>query len=132
MMWQFLHTAIHNAVAPLPFLFGHLVPSILILGLRQPRPSWGHFVRQSGVGGCLLLALYVVVVRLEVWWLAGERLPYFTDVAFAGLLVWVVLGGRPWRAEAAWLDRLGRGVAGFWAVWLLIRAADHLGFGCNV
>jgi hypothetical protein len=132
MVWIYLHAAIHNVIAPLPFLFGHLVPAVLILGLRQPRPSWGHFVRQSGVGGCFLLAVYVLVVRLETWWLAGDRLPFFTDLAFAVLLFWVVLGRPPWRAEPTWLDRLGRGVAGYWAFWLLIRAADHLWFGCEV
>src|SRR5690349_17630127 len=40
-VWIYLHAAIHNVIAPLPFLFGHLVPAVLILGLRRPRPSWG-------------------------------------------------------------------------------------------
>jgi hypothetical protein len=129
--WLFLHVEIHNLLAPLPFLFGYLVPTALILGLRQPRPCWGHFVLQSGVGGCLLVLLYALV-RLEIWWIGGERVPFVADAIFSGLLLWVVLGRRPWRAEPTWLDRLGRGVAGYWMLALLARAADHILLGCTV
>ncbi len=131
MGWMDLHVAIHNLLAPWPFLLGYLVPAVLILALRQPRPSWRHFVRQSGVGGCLLLATYAVV-RLEIWWIGGERIPFAADAVFAGLLLWVVLGRRPWRAEPTWLDRLGRGVAGYWMLALMARAADHVLLGCTV
>jgi hypothetical protein len=130
MAWRYLHAEIHNVIAPLPFLFAYLVPAVLILGLRQPRPSWSAFVRQSGVGGCLLIVVSILF-RLDLWWLDDQRLPFFADVVFAGLLCWAVLGRRPWRAKPTWLDRLGRGVAGYWAVAFLIRAADHLWFGCG-
>jgi hypothetical protein len=128
--WQFLHVEVHNLLAPLPFLFGYLVPAVLILGLRQPRPSWGHFVRQSGVGGCLLLFLYAIV-RLEIRWIGGEKVPFIADAVFAGLFLWVVLGRRPWSAEPTWLDRLGRAVAGYWMLALLARGADHILLGCG-
>jgi hypothetical protein len=129
--WWFLHAEIHNLFAPLPFLFAYLVPTVLVLGLRQPRPTWGHFVRQAGIGGCLLVFLYAFV-RLEIWWIGGEKIPFVIDAVFSGLLLWVVLGRHPWRAEPTWLDRLGRGVAGYWMLALLARAVDHIVFGCTV
>jgi hypothetical protein len=129
--WQFLHVSVHNLLAPLPFLFGYLVPTVLIMGLRQPRPSWRALVREAGFGSCLLVFLYAFV-RLELWWLGGEKLPFAADAVFAGALVWVVLGRRPWHVEPMWFDRLGRVVATYWIIAFSLRAADHILLGCGV
>jgi hypothetical protein len=131
MAWRYLHAAIHNVLSPWPFLFGYLVLAVLILGFRRPRPSWRQLARRSGFGGCLLLFIYAFV-RLDLWWLGGENLPFVADAVFAGILLWGVLGRRPWHAEPTWLDRLGRGVVIFWILFLSIRAADHTLFGCEV
>jgi hypothetical protein len=129
--WLYLHAAAHNVVAPGPFLLGYLVPAVLILGLRQPQSSWRGLIRQSGFGSCLLLGLYPLV-RLEVWWLGGAGSAYAADAAMASVLLWAVLGWRPWQAEPTWLDRLGRGVASCWIIVLSLWAADHVLCGCGV
>jgi hypothetical protein len=128
--WRELHIAVHNVLAPWPFLFGYVLPAVLVLGLRQPRPSWRALVLRSGFGSCLLVVLYALV-RLEVWWLAGDRFPFYADAAFAIFLLWVVLGRPPWRADPTWLDRLGRGIGLYWVVFFAIRAADHFWLGCG-
>lgn len=128
--WRMLHAAVHNIVAPCPFLLGFLVPAVLIVGIRPPRTRLRQLVRWPGFGSCLLLGLYPLV-RLEAWWLGGEHAVAAADAAMAGVLLWAVLGRRPWHPEPAWLDRLGRGIAFGWIVILSMRVADHVLLGCG-
>jgi hypothetical protein len=81
-----------------------------LLRFRKPRPSLRAVLRQSGVAVCL-------GVMTDLQWVAGIDVmgPAFS-VASIGVLLWPLMGIRPWRLEASWVDRLGRAVGWGWIV----------------
>lgn len=92
-----------------------------LVRLRKPRPPLRAVVRQSGTAVCLGLILASLMMT-DLQWLAGIYLtvrPAF-PAASIGLLLWPLLGIRPWRLEASWIDRLGRAVG--WG-WIVVMAA---------
>ncbi len=100
------------------------------LRLRRPRPPWRRLGRQPGwvaacsaVPGMAVLALGVGVNVLgwggSVFYLDDIEMSLFVLApSLAGATVlgaWMALVlGRRWRAEASWLDRLGRALGVYW------------------
>ncbi len=96
-----------------------------LVRLRKPRPTLRAVVRQSGTAVCLGVILASLILT-DLEWLAGIYLtfrPAFPVVSI-GLLLWPLLGIRPWRLEASWVDRLGRAVGWGWIVVMAAASAE--------
>ena len=122
--WMTLHLAAHNVLHGFRFLFGYLVVAVLVIGLRQPRAPFRELIRQPGIGGCLFLVV-IPWIYLEIWWLNGERFPYWIYIIFACGLIYILLANPPWRAASGWIDRLSRAVAWYWVMAMVVWAADE-------
>lgn len=96
-----------------------------LVRLRKPRPPLRAVVRQSGIAVCLGVIVAALILT-DLQWLAGIDLT--RRVAFpmvsALLLLWPLLGIRPWRLEASWVDRLGRAVGWGWIVVMAAASAE--------
>jgi hypothetical protein len=89
-----------------------------VLRLRRPRPPLGELVRQSGLVVCLGVILGTLI-SVDIMWLAGADAFFLVLYYFPALpllLLWPILGIFPWRIEASWIDRLGRGVGWGWVI----------------
>jgi hypothetical protein len=67
----------------------------------------------------LVVCLGVIVgtrTVVDLRWVAQIEVARGVIWASALLLLWPVLGLPPWRSEAGWIDRLGRGVGWGWVV----------------
>jgi hypothetical protein len=117
--------AIQLGISALTPYLAALTAAVLVVRLRQPRPSLRRIGRQPGmvasttataamaIGGVWigsLLAAGSRFIRVETIFVG-----YAQEVSFAVLGAWVALAisGR-WRAEARWIDRLGRLVGLTW------------------
>ena len=117
------------AILSLPFAVAWTV-AVIPLQLKRPRPARRRLARQPGwmaacsaVPGMMLLALGVGVIFLG-W---GRSSFYLDDLEFSlfalapslagatvlGSWMTLIVGGR-WRAEASWIDRLGRALGVYW------------------
>jgi hypothetical protein len=107
-------------------------PTLLVLRLRHPRPRWRRLGSQPGMVGSsaatLVLCLGLLPLIPPDEWLLMS-LPFDPRASFfyrgypgygvAG--AWVILAlCERWRAEASWLDRLGRAVGWGWIIVNLI------------
>jgi hypothetical protein len=90
-----------------------------LMRLRQPRPTPRELVRQSGLAACLAVVLGTLVL-VDLSWVAHIDFPGPVILLPLLLLLWPVLGLPPWRSEASWIDRLGRGVGWGWLVLVTI------------
>ncbi len=94
----------------------------LLLRLGSPRPPRGQLVRQAGFVSCLAATIgYILIFNLE--WLGEFELPPWLIQDLTLLLLWPVLGLRPWRTEPCGIDRLGRAVGWGWIVASATRTA---------
>jgi hypothetical protein len=99
-----------------PVLLGLMVAQP-ILRLLRPRPPLAQIVRQSGFVTCLMgIALVCMLLTLGEMWFSGFALTLGLTRAIILLMIWPLLGLRPWHAERSWIDRLGRGVGWGWIV----------------
>lgn len=121
-------------VGPPSGLFVAWAPGLIAVRLRSPRPRGRRLVRQPGLVAAV--ALLVAIVPGLLWCLSlwsyrpgfrdrfnfHERWVLVTewaDAAVAGSWLALIVAGR-WRAEASWIDRLGRISGGYWVFRLLI------------
>ena len=83
--------------------------------LRSPRPPLRHMARQAGFVASVA-ALFGYAVTLDIQSIGNFILPPWSFLVLALLLLWPLLGIRPWRTEPSWIDRLGRAVGWGWIV----------------
>ena len=96
------------------------------LRLLRPRPPLGHLVRQAGFVACLAaiagyLWLWDLSCTKEVYRVCGRCPGPFAGPPWslqesAILVIWPLVGLRPWRKDPGWLDRLGRAVGWGWVL----------------
>jgi hypothetical protein len=86
-----------------------------LIRLRRPRPPLGSVIRQPGFVVCLSVILGTLVM-VDLEWVINTRLFFGALWCIALLLVWPVIAAPPWRAEANWVDWLGRGVGVGWII----------------
>jgi hypothetical protein len=99
-----------------PVLLGLMIAQPL-LRLRRPRPALSHVVRQSGFAICMIgIALVCLLLPMGDWWFSGVALALGMTRVIILLMVWPLLGLRPWLKEPSWIDRLGRGVGLGWII----------------
>lgn len=112
-----------------PVLLGLMVAQPMIR-LRRPRPPMSEVIRQSGFVTCLIgLALVAMLMSLGDAWFSGVALTVGLTRVLILLMLWPLLGLRPWRAEPSWVDRLGRAVGWGWILALLGGAVlEYLGW----
>jgi hypothetical protein len=109
-----------------PVLLGLMVAQPL-LRLRRPRPPLEQVVRQSGFVACLMgiVALAVVLAMGDLWFSLTALSLGSTRVIIL-LMIWPLCALAPWRAEASWIDRLGRAVGWGWIA--ALAAGTVLGY----
>jgi hypothetical protein len=115
---------IHNLLLPTlcPVLLGLMVAQPM-LRLRKPRPPLSRVVRQSGFVISLIgIALVCLLLSIGDWWFSGVALTLGMTRVMILLMIWPLLGLRPWHAERSWIDRLGRGVGWGWILAIAIMA----------
>jgi hypothetical protein len=110
--------------AVIPYL-ATLTPAVVIMRLRQPRPSLRRVGRQPGSIACTVAT---VAMAIEALWIASLLargsgcinastvfVGYAQQVSFAVVGGWVTLAlsGR-WRSEPGWIDRIGRILGVIW------------------
>jgi len=103
-----------------PVLFCVLVAMTLvqpILRLRSPRPPLRELIHQSGFVACVAVIVGTFLF-VDLWWFAVIPNSSLLVEAAMLLLLWPILGLRPWSLEPSWIDRLGRGVG--WG-WIILR-----------
>jgi hypothetical protein len=84
-----------------------------VMRLRRPRPPRGDLIWQAGFVSCLAVILGTLIL-VDLSWAARDSATQAMMLVPIALLLWPALGLRPWRAEASWIDRLGRGVGWGW------------------
>jgi hypothetical protein len=101
----------------IPYLAA-LTPAMLILRLRQPRPTLRHVGRQPGMVACTVATIAMAIETLwigSLLWIGSGFIHaetifvgYAQQVSFAVVGAWLALAlsGR-WRTENSWIDRLG-------------------------
>jgi hypothetical protein len=117
---------------PIAFLASIWTLALIPLRLRSPRPRRIRLMRQPGmavgvaVGVMFALSAYTATIgllkpfapfpSLMHWWGGIQlRIPF----AVAGAWLGLILAGR-WRAEAGWIDRLGRVLGIFWIAQIML------------
>jgi hypothetical protein len=99
-----------------PVLLGLMIAQPM-LRLRRPRPPLSQVVRQSGFVTCLIgIALVCLLLPMGDWWFSGFTLTLGLTRTVILLMIWPLLGLRPWRTERSWIDRLGRCVGWGWII----------------
>jgi hypothetical protein len=113
--------------------------AVALLVLRRPRPGLRRLVRRPGAMACLAagvatlanLAIYLAAEGSRLAEMSNWAGPILVSSILAGTAVascWLTMAasGR-WRAERAWLDRLGRALGFAWLasypllLWLAVR-----------
>jgi hypothetical protein len=104
-----------------------LTPALLILRLRQPRPTLRHVGRQPGMVACTAATIAMAIetrwIGSLIWVGSGfihaetVFVGYAQQVSFAVVGAWIALAlsGR-WRPEKSWIDRSGRLIGWVWVV----------------
>ena len=121
-------------------LLAMLTLALIPIRFLGPRPRFRRVRRQPGFLASLAVALAFMLAGLPgvIMWLASGRscidvsdwfasgMMGWTATEYGGLAVlaaWLTLFlGRRWRAEASWVDRLGRAMGLFWIVAFLVVA----------
>jgi hypothetical protein len=113
-----------------PVLLGLMVAQPL-LRLRRPRPPLEQVVRQSGFVTCLMgTVALAVVLAMGDFWFSLTALSLGSTRVIILLMIWPLCALAPWRAEASWIDRLGRAVGWGWIAALAAGTVlGYLGFG---
>lgn len=102
-----------------PLFLGLMVAQPL-LRLRRPRPPLVEVARQSGFVTCLMGILAVVLLLpMGSEWFSLLALSLGSTRVIILLMIWPLCALPPWRAEATWIDRLGRVVGWGWIAALL-------------
>jgi hypothetical protein len=98
----------------LDFLFV-LLPALMILRLRRPRPPLRSILTQPGVTACAMpVAMFFVILPFSLLagsGIGGEALEMAMQVLLiaAAPLAWIcLLVTRRWNSEPSWIDRAGR------------------------
>ena len=132
-LWQWLHGVGSCFVVP-------MMAALVVIRLRQPRPSLRRLGRQPGFVACLAMLSSLVPGGLWVatfYHLPGQTfnviwtiITYYTDSAVLGSWLALSLAGR-WRSEPGWIDRSGRVLGWYWIVmfaWMpAVQAARTIG-----
>jgi hypothetical protein len=109
-----------------PVLLGLMVAQPL-LRLRRPRPPFGQVVRQSGFVTCLMgIVVVATILPMGELWFSLMALSLWSTRVIILLMIWPLCALAPWRAEASWIDRLGRAVGWGWIA--ALAAGTLLGF----
>ena len=111
-----------------PVLVGLMVAQPM-LRLRHPRPPMSAVARQSGFVICMMgIALVCLLLPMGDMWFSGFALNLGLTRAFILLMIWPLLGLRPWHAERSWIDHLGRSIGLGWVVAIALGALlEHMG-----
>jgi hypothetical protein len=105
-----------------PVLVGLMVAQPM-LRLRHPRPPMSAVARQSGFVICMMgIALVCLLLPIGDMWFSGFALNLGLTRAFILLMIWPLLGLRPWCTERSWIDRLGRSIGLGWVVAIALGA----------
>ena len=97
-----------------PVLLGLMIAQP-VLRLRRPRPPFSQVWRQSGFVVSLMgIGLVCLLMPMGTWWFSGVVLTLGLTRVVILLMIWPLLGLRPWHTERSWIDRLGRGVGWGW------------------
>jgi hypothetical protein len=93
-----------------------LIPCLLVLRLRRPRPPLWQVIRQPGFGVCATLILGTLLV-VDLHYLFRLDLgPTALFLTSSLIMLWIVLSLPPWRPETSWVDRAGRTAGVGWIV----------------
>jgi len=113
-----------------PVLLGLMVAQPL-LRLRRPRPPFEQVVRQSGFVTCLMgIVVVATLLPMGDYWFSLTALSLGSTRVMIVLTIWPLCALAPWRAEASWIDRLGRAVGWGWMAALTAGAVlEYLGWG---
>jgi hypothetical protein len=111
-----------------PVLLGLMIAQPL-LRLRRPRPPLSQVVRQSGFAICLTdIALVCLLLPMGDLWFSEVALTLGMTRVIILLMIWPLLGLRPWHTERSWIDRLGRGVGWGWIMAIAVMAVlEYMG-----
>jgi hypothetical protein len=94
-----------------------------LLRLKRPRPPLAQVARQPGLVSCLVAVLLAcLLMTIGDWWFSGISLTLPLTRGMILFTLWPLLLLPPWRAEAGWVDRLGRVVGWGWIAALLVGA----------
>jgi hypothetical protein len=105
-----------------PVLLGLMIAQPL-LRLRRPRPPMSEVFRQSGfVISMIGIALMCLLLFMGDWWFSGVALTLGMTRFMILLMIWPILGLRPWHTERSCIDRLGRGVGLGWIIAIAVMA----------
>jgi hypothetical protein len=97
-------------------LLASLVPALLIIRLRRPRPPFRLVIRQPVFAVCAALIVgALVVVDLHFLFRIDLR-PTVVLLTSCMILLWIVAGLPPWRPEPSWIDRAGRAAGVGWII----------------
>jgi hypothetical protein len=106
-----------------PVLLGLMIAQP-VLRLRRPCPPLSQVCHQSGFVVSLMgLGLVCLLMPMGPWWFSGVSLTLWLTRFVILLMIWPLLGLRPWHTEPSWIDRLGRGVGWGWIVAIACMAA---------
>jgi hypothetical protein len=111
-----------------PVLLGLMIAQPL-LRLRRPRPPLSQVVRQSGFAICMIgIALVCLLLPMGDLWFSEVALTLGMTRVIVLLMIWPLLGLRPWHTEGSWIDRLGRGVGLGWIMAIAVVAVlEYMG-----
>jgi hypothetical protein len=140
--WEFVAVIALDAYWILTPLLLTWTLALWLLRLRQPRPRFRRLVRQPGMAATTAILLTVLILPVKVVgmfavaWLAGSypfvaannelRMDiffvyarhYLTALCDGVLAAWLVLWlARVWRSESSWIDRAGRALGIFVAIY---------------
>lgn len=62
---------------------------------------------------------------MEIWWINQKKFPYWMYLIFACSLIYTLLGRPPWRASSGWIDGMGRAVAWYFVIAMVVWAVDE-------
>jgi hypothetical protein len=116
----------HNERIASPFI-SVVMPGLLVLRLRRPRPGLRRLSRQPGAVACAAataaMALGGVVVGARLLFVEAA-LNSDMRMIWSGFQVWIspavmaawaaLILGRRWRGERSWIDRAGRLCGFYW------------------
>ena len=93
-----------------------LVPALLLIRLRWPRPPLTQVIRQPGFGACATLVLGTLVIVDLYYLFRFDPGPTVLLPSSSVVMLWFVAGLPPWRPEPSWVDRAGRAAGIAWIV----------------